>query len=194
MSAARLALRHDLAARAAKYGISVNEKRMKDDAAGEFDGPTIHLNQHYESAEQTMYLAHAIGSIAEWSLHFNRSRQTIDQLQTAKRKTDETALRRALASYLGFEERTWERSAWLLVDLGYHKLVPEFTVFGRADLESMRIMHMTGSAPMWRDFYDRWKEEVSRGTRNVKPFAPRPIAPFQAVPIPKQEIVQEDAE
>ena len=192
MSIDMLAVRRDLVARASGHGISVHEGRLKDDTAGKFDGPTITLNLEYETAEQTIYLAHSIGSIAEWSLHFDRSYQAISELRQAKRQKDAKLLQQAIASYLAFEERTWESSAWLLIDLSHAWLLSEFTTFGRADLESMRILHATGSAPVWRDFYADWKRDVTSGVRKTDPFVPRPITKFLAIRIPKQEIVQED--
>ena len=58
----------------------------------------------------------------------------------------------------------------------------------------MLIFHRTGEAPVWKDFFARWNEDVRSGARTVPPFPPRPIPPFQPAKIPKQEIVQEDDE
>jgi hypothetical protein len=69
-----------------------------------------------------------------------------------------------------------------------------FTSFGRADMEAMRLFHVTGQAPVWRDFFSDWNEQARRGARILAPFAKRPVPTFQAIKIPKQEILQEDGE
>ena len=59
-------------------------------------------------------------------------------------------------------------------------------------MEAMRVFHSTGQAPVWRDFFTDWNEQVRHGARTITPLAARPIPDFRATPIPKQEIVQED--
>ena len=177
---------------AARYGIEVQHAKLDEEVPGEFDGPTITLNSDYDAAERAFYLAHSIGSIAEWTLRPEQSQQVFCQLREAKRSADEARLQRALKAYLAFENTTWEYAVWLLEDTGHKAFVPAFTNFGRADMESMRIFHTTGKAPVWREFFTRWNDEVRQGIRTVAPFVARPIPPFRAVRIPKQEIVQED--
>lgn len=183
-----------LAERAPRYGISIRQTALDPEVPGKFDGPTITLNRDYDAAERAFYLAHSIGSVAEWSLHFERSQAVMEEVRRAKRTSgqDEARLTRAVEAYLAFENRTWELSLWLLQDLGQESFASAFTNFGRADLESMRIFHTTGKAPVWREFFAAWNEEVRRGQRSVSPFSPRPIPDFQARPIPQQEIVQEE--
>ncbi len=184
----------DLVKRAARYGIEVRHAELDSIVPGVFDGPTITLNEQYDAVERAFYLAHSIGSIAEWSLRPEESQQIFRDLQQAKksRSAFESRFERALAGYLAFENITWEFAVWLLEYLGHRELVPSFTNFGRADLESMRIFHSTGTAPVWQDFFKAWNEEVARGARAVAPFAARPIPAFRALRIPKQEIVQEE--
>jgi hypothetical protein len=99
-----------------------------------------------------------------------------------------------VAAYLAFENTTWEFAVWLVTDSGHARFTPAFTNFGRADMEAMRVFHTTGQAPVWREFFAAWNEEVRRGARRVMPFAARSIPGFQAVRIPRQEIVQEDGD
>lgn len=188
------ALYAEVAERAARYGIEVRHAELDAKVPGEFDGPTITLNREYDAVERAFYLAHSIGSIAEWSLRPEESQQVFRELQHAKkrRSADEARLERALAGYLAFENTTWEFAVWLLADTGHHALVAAFINFGRADMESMRVFHLTGKAPVWREFFSRWNDEVGRGVRTVTPLVARPIPAFRAVLIPKQEIVQED--
>jgi hypothetical protein len=179
---------------AARYGIEVQRAKLDDEMPGEFDGPTITLNRDYDAAERAFYLAHSIGTIAEWSLRPEQSQQVFRELRQANRQrnADQARLERALAAYLAFETTTWEYAVWLLQSTGQDAFAPAFTNFGRADMESMRIFHTTGKAPVWREFFTRWNDVVRRGERSVAPFVARPIPAFRAIPIPKQEIVQED--
>lgn len=184
----------DLKQRAPRYGITVRHAELAETVPGEFDGPTITLNRDYDAAERAFYLAHAIGSIAEWSFHAERSHRVFQELRQAKKtKTaDPRGLDRALAAYLSFENTTWELAAWLLADSGHERVLPAFSNFGRADMEAMRVFHSTAKAPVWREFFAAWNDEVRRGVRTVTPLTPRPIPKFQAIKIPKQEIVQEE--
>jgi hypothetical protein len=195
-----------LGLRAGRYGIAIQQAKLADEVPGEFDGPTIKLNQRYDAAERTFYLAHSIGSIAEWSLNREHTSKIVMELRDAKRNarrranskasdespSDRGRFDRALAAYLAFESRTWERAVWLLIDIGHEDAVADFTNFGRADMESMRIFHSTGKAPVWREFFREWNEQVRNNSRTVEPFVPRPTPAFRAIAIPKQEIVQEE--
>jgi hypothetical protein len=184
----------DLVARAAQYGISVGQAELDNEVPGEFDGVSITLNNDYDPAERVFYLAHSIGSIAEWSIQRDRSSRVFRELREAKRTkdVDKACFERALSEYLSFETRTWEFAVWLFHETGHTELLAAFVNFGRADMEAMRIYHATGRAPVWREFFTAWNEEVRRGVRRVEPLTVRPIPPFQAAAIPKQEIVQED--
>jgi hypothetical protein len=195
-----------LGLRAVRYGIAIQRAKLADEVPGEFDGPTIKLNQTYDALERTFYLAHSIGSIAEWSFNREQTSKIVLELRNAKGNAGRPAHSRgshessfdsgrldgALAAYLAFESRTWERAVWLLKDIGHEDSVTDFTNFGRADMESMRIFHTTGKAPVWREFFEQWNEQVRNNLRTVEPFVPRPIPAFRAIVIPKQEIVQEE--
>lgn len=186
-------LHGDLVKRALSHGIVAELAPLGPEVPGIFDGPTITLNNDYDSFERAVYLAHSIGSIAEWSLQPDRSHAVFRTLRQAKRQgaSEHERLDRALADYLAFEQRTWEFSIWLVEDLHYGHFSFAITNLGRADMESMRIFHRTGKAPVWREFFARWNEEVRQGSRIVEPFVGRAIPAFQAIKIPKQEIVQE---
>ena len=127
-------------------------------------------------------------------IHPDQSHQIFDEFRRAKRKStsDAARLERALAAYLSFENTTWEFAVWLVANTGNEPFVAAFTNFGRADMEVMRLFHTTGKAPQWREFLAAWNDEVRQGTRSIAPFAPRPIPEFQAIRIPKQEIVQKE--
>jgi hypothetical protein len=187
-------LYEDLKRRAARHAITIRHAELDKELAGEFDGPTITLNNSYDPLERVFYLAHSLGSIAQWTIHCEPSRQTFRELRRVKRTSQPAAadFQRALADYLAFENRTWEYAAWLLHDTGHSKLLPPFTNFVRADMEAMRVFHTTGKAPDWQEFLTAWNEEVRLGRRKVEPFTLRPIPDFRAVAIPKQEILQED--
>lgn len=183
-----------LVKRANRFGINVRQAELDDEVPGEFDGPTITLNEDYDAAERAFYLAHSIGSIATWSIDPDRSQQVFRELRQAKRgaSSDPARLERALTAYESFENVTWEFAVWLLEETGHAGFVSAFTNFGRADMEAMEIFHRTRKAPVWREFFTEWNEQVRQGRRSVRPFISRSIPPFQAIAIPKQEIVQED--
>jgi hypothetical protein len=189
-------LYQDLETRALRYGIRTEHVELKPDTPGEFNGPVIRLNRDYDPLERAFYLAHSIGSIAEWSLRHAATAAIFAELRQAKknRARNQPGFDRALEEYLAFEQRTWEFAVWNLEDLGHSAVVSAFTNFGRADLESMRLFHSTGKAPVWRDFFSAWNIEVRRGTRIVPPFVARPMPMFRAEAIPQQEIVQEDGD
>ena len=73
----------DLVKCASRYGIAVSEVKLDDEIPGEFDGPTIKLNQDYDATERAFYLAHSVGSIAQWCLHRERTQQTFAALRAA---------------------------------------------------------------------------------------------------------------
>ncbi len=125
-------LQENLIVWAAGYGIAVGQADLDDDIAGKFDGPSIVLNEEYDPTERAFYLAHSIGSIAEWSIRPNQSQQIISELRQAKqqRDVDEARFDGALAAYLSFENTTWEYAVWLLQNVGQKHFVPQFTNFG----------------------------------------------------------------
>ena len=186
-------LHQDLRTRAQAYGISVSRAKLKTEVAGKFDGPTITLNEKYAPVEQCFYLAHAIGTIAESSLHRSDCDAIFRELKESKRQrmTNPDRLTSAVAAYVDFETKAWGLAQWLVEDTGHRDVVKPLTNFGRADLEAMRIFHTTGKAPVWRDFFAHWNAEAERA-RTIAPFTSQPIPPFQPIRIPMQEILQEE--
>ena len=183
----------DLQTRASEYGIHIRSKELAVDKPGEFDGFTITLHPGYDLQSRCFYLAHAFGSIAQWSVNYGEARGIFDSLRDAKKakSTDPHVFRRALREYLAFEETSSDHAVWLLDDLDHHWAIEPYTLFFRADLESMAQFHETGVAPVWYKFFAYWKEKVRSGQLTVIPFKPRPIPEFKPVRIPLQEVLQE---
>ncbi len=173
----------------------MRQDRLKPEQAGAFDGVSVTLNSAYGSEELTYYLAHALGSIARWSLSRAAVQGMFDELRAAKadRPPDVMRLERAIDGYRAFEIESSEFAVWLLAELGHGGAVASYTNFMRADLEALTEFHRTGRAPVWRDFYSRWNEEVAAGRRQVPPFHAKPIPPFTPAAIEKQEILQKQA-
>jgi hypothetical protein len=180
--------------RAQRYGIRLRSAKLGPDVAGKFDGPTVILNSEFEPKELAFYLAHALGSIAQWSTDFDHAKAVNDELHAAKAERPGKIERfvKALGRYLEFEERSSEHAVWLLGELDYGRAVPQYTTFFRADLAAMSEFHVTGHAPVWRDFYAEWKRRVAAGKQKIQPFRPRPIPEFRPLRIPTQEVLQEE--
>jgi hypothetical protein len=119
-----------------------------------------------------------------------------DALRMAKKAkdADPSRLEQAIERYRAFEIESSEFAVWLLADLGCLEVVPSYTNFMRADLEALTEFHRGGQAPVWRDFFARWNEEVAYGRREVLAFRPKPVPPFRPVQFEKQEILQEQGE
>jgi hypothetical protein len=190
MSAGRVF--EDVAAWARSRGINVQRAALAPDKAGEFDGPRITLNAGYGEEEMTYYLAHALGSIVRWSLSRPAVQALFDELREAKQgERSESRLGRAIEAYRAFEVESSRFAVWLLAELGHADAVPAYTNFMRADLEALTLYHRTGRAPVWRHFFARWNEEVARGERDVLPFPPEAIPPFELARFERQEILQQ---
>lgn len=179
--------------RAESYGIKVGDSPLGKDKAGKFDGPTITINSDNDPEEGAFFLAHSIGSVARWALATKESGAIYAELREAKRhkRNQPERFERALEGFCVFEETTSEHAVWLIADLGFADAVAPYTAFARADLDAMLEFHRTGTAPVWSDFFPRWKERVARGQVVIRPYQPRPIPPFKPVKIETQEIVQE---
>jgi hypothetical protein len=180
-----------LRTRAETYGIRVREARLGPETAGTFDGLSVTMNDKYDPAERCFYLAHALGSIAQWGRDPKRAQAVFDELRAAKRAKDAGRLARAIHDHRAFEDTSSDYAVWLLADLGRADAIPSYTTFARADIEAVTEFHRRGVAPVWRDFFGRWKEEAARGQRAVQPFTPRPVPAFRPVKIDTQEIIQE---
>ena len=184
----------DLGRRAGSHGVRVISRRLPPETPAVFDGPTVALDLGLDPESRCFYLAHALGSIAQWSTDTDRSRAVFDELHAAKaaRAADPGRLDRAVAAHLGFEERSSGHAVWLLADVGHAWAVPGYTTFFRADLAAVVEYHRSGVAPVWREFYPAWKEKAARGGVKIEPFEPRPVPAFRAVPIPTQEVLREE--
>lgn len=184
----------DLTDRAAGYGVSVKDKALPPETPAVFDGPTVALDPATDVESRCHYLAHALGSIAQWCTDRAGTRAMYRELHRAEdaREADPARFDRAVAAHLAFEERSSGHAVWLLADAGHAWAVPAYTVFFRADLVAVAEYHRTGVAPVWREFFPRWKERVARGEVEVRPFDPRPVPAFRAVPIPTQEVMREE--
>lgn len=184
-------LLNDVCAWAAARGIRVDRRRLRPDQAGKFDGVSATLNSDYAAEELAYYLAHALGSVVRWSLSRDAVQAMFDELRAAKKdRPDAARLERAVAAYRAFEVESSEYAVTLLAEAGHADAVPPYTNFMRADLEALTEFHRTGRAPVWRDFFARWKADVAAGRRAVAPFQARPVPPFTPARIEEQEILQ----
>lgn len=187
---------HEVCAWAEARGIHVARLRLPAGKAGEFDGVSARMNTAYPVEECVYYLAHALGSMVRWALSHEAVRALFEELRAAKeaRSVDAARLERAIAAYRGFEVESSEFAVWMLEQLGYPSVIRSYTNFLRADLEALTAFHRHGKAPVWRDFFAQWNEDVAQGRRQVEPFHPKPIPPFTPVRTEKQEILQEQGD
>jgi 23S rRNA G2069 N7-methylase RlmK/C1962 C5-methylase RlmI len=182
----------DVAQWARARGIEVREERMDRDKAGWFDGTSVQMNRAYPKEEQLYYLVHTLGSIVRWSLSRPEVQQMFNNLRDAK-KTKGARLENAIQAYRAFEIESSEFAVSILKELGHSALISSYSNFMTADLEALTQFHRIGQAPVWRDFFVRWNEEVGCG-RPVADFTPKPVPPFSPVRIERQEIVQKQPE
>jgi hypothetical protein len=184
----------DLKRHSESNGVSVRSKSMPDEIPGEFDGPTITINSEHDVESRSYYLAHSFGSIVGWSVDFEGARATYSELRAAKKTKDRDPARldRALRGFADFEERASEYAVSVLGVLNYGHVIPAYTVFFRADLESMLLFHREGEAPVWKEFFPHFAAQVRSGERKIAPYRPRQVPPFRPVKIEKQQVVQEN--
>ena len=164
----------DVSAWAAAHGIAVGQRPLAPGTAGTFDGLSATMNSGYSAAERTYYFVHALGSVVRWSLSHDAVQAMFDELRGAKkdRAGDPDRLERAIDAYRAFEIESSEFAVWLLAELGHAAVVPSYTTFMRADLDALTEFHRTGKAPVWRDFFARWQEEIAAGRRQVQSYQP----------------------
>jgi hypothetical protein len=179
--------------RAEAYGIAVRTARLDAEEPAVFTGLDITLNDTCDTESSVYYLVHSIGSIVEWSLRPDHSKGIYSELRRAKRTKDKDAQRfaAALHGFLAFEETASEYAVWLLADTGSGHLVEPYTMFARADAEAMEQFHREGVAPVWREFFPAFKQQVARGERSIRPYRARAVPSFVPVRIERQEVVQE---
>jgi hypothetical protein len=184
----------DLERRAGGYGVRVTPRHLGPETPAKFDGPTVALDPGCDPESRCYYLAHALGSIAQWSTHTDATRAAFDELHAAERsrQRDPGRFDRAVAEHLAFEERSSGHAVWLLADVGHAWAVPGYTTFFRADLAAIGEYHRTGVAPVWREYYPAWREKAARGEVTIQPFEPLPVPAFRAIPIPTQEVIREE--
>jgi len=176
-------------------GIAVRHAHLDAKKAGEFNGLTATMNSSFSAEEQTYYLVHALGSIVRWSVSFEPVRDMFAELRAAKgSRKDQTRLEAAIHRYRAFEIESSEFAVWLLGELGNGAAIPTYTNFMRADLEALTQFHRTGVAPVWREFFARWNDEVRSGARTVQPYHAKPIPEFTPKLIENQEILQKQPE
>jgi hypothetical protein len=183
----------DLCRRAGDYGVRVVSRALPPETPAAFDGPTVALDPGYDLESRCYYLAHALGSTCQWSTATAATHAVFNELHAAEasRRTDPGRFERAVVEHLAFEERSSGNAVWLLADVGHAGAVPGYTTFFRADLAAVEEYHRSGVAPVWREFYPAWKERVARGAVTVRPFEPRPVPAFRAIPIPEQDVLRE---
>jgi hypothetical protein len=181
---------------AAERGIQVSHRELPAGTAGEFTGVAATMNSSYPAEERVYYLVHALGSIVLWSLDRAAVQQMFDGLRSAKKHKDRdpAELERRVREFRKFETESSELALSILAELNFTEVVPLYTNFMQADLESITQFHRTGKAPVWREFFARWNEEIAAGRRTVEPFTPRPVPDFRAVPIERQEILRAQTE
>lgn len=180
----------DLACFVSAYGVRVRRAEMDVEKPGEFDGPTITINPAHDRQALAYYLAHAFGSIYQWSTDFEQAQKVFTNLRDAK-KGSRSAFEAALERWRLFEQTSSDYAVWVLNEIGHSDAVEPYTVFFRADIEAMTVFHRTGKEPRWPDFFAEWKEKVGRGEVRFDPFRPKPVARFRPVRIEKQEVLQE---
>jgi hypothetical protein len=174
-------------------GVRVFLKRMDIEKPGEFDGLSITINPRHDPVAAAFYLAHAFGSIVQWSTDFAGAKKVFDDLADAKKQRQKAraGFEAALSRYRAFEQTSSEHAVWLLAQAGHGGAIQPYTVFFRADIEAMTIFHRTGKAPDWPEFFADWKRKVASGEIRIEPFRPRPFARFRPVKIDQQEVLQE---
>jgi len=192
MTASRPDLLDDLQRFVRSRGIDVGTRQMDVEKPGEFDGPTITLNPVHDREALCFYLAHAVGSIYQWSTDFEHSQKVFDELREAKakRRQDRSRFLIAVDEWRLFEQTSSDHAVWALDHIGHADAIPPYTVFFRADIEAMTIFHRTGKEPRWPDFFADWTRKAASGAIHIAPFQPREIRPFRPR-IQKQEVLQE---
>jgi hypothetical protein len=183
----------DLGAFIESYGVSVSLQNMDIDTPGTFDGLSIAINPKYDRESASYYLAHAFGSIVQWSVDGAGTRHVFDELDATRkdRRAEPSRFETALTRYHRFEETSSEHAVWMVHELGHESSIAGYTLFFRADLEAMMILHRTGKAPCWPDFFATWKGDVDAGSKHVRAFTAKPFGRFVPTRIERSEIIQE---
>jgi hypothetical protein len=182
-----------LRARIESHGVVILARRLGLDTTGVFDGLSITTNTAYSLETRCYNIAHSFGHIIQWSLDYPHFQQLYCELHAAKahKHADPAALERALGRFREYEEEASQYAVWLLQDTGNGEVLARFTNFARADIEAIVAFHRGGRAPAWNRFFDDWNARVARGELQLRPFEPKPVAPFTPIRIAPQEVIQE---
>jgi hypothetical protein len=175
------------------HGVRVILKTMDIEEPGAFDGLTIAINPEHDRRAAAYYLAHSFGSIVQWSTRREVAQRVYDDLRKAKERRQQEPARfdDALEHYRAFEQLSSEHAVWMLARVGHEEVIADYTMFFRADIEAMTILHCTGKEPPWPEFYAEWRAKVAAGEIQIEWFEPKPFAPFRPLRIEHQEVVQE---
>ncbi len=181
---------------AVDHGIAVGRAPMAPKQAGEFDGLSATMNAHFQRRGASLLSCSRAGEHCAVESEFRADTALFEELRAAKESKREkpARLEAAIERYRAFEIESSELAVWLLAELGQSEAIPPYTNFMRADLEALTHFHRVGIAPVWRDFFAHWNDEVRRGLRTVEPFRPKPIPQFKRKLIEKQEILQKQPE
>jgi hypothetical protein len=187
------ALFDDLRSFIESFGLSVRLQDLDIETPGEFDGPTITINPGHDRTAAAYYLAHAFGSIVQWSTDFENAKKVFDDLRDVKKRGQKSpdAFEEAVLRWRKFEQTSSEYAVWTIEESSHTLAIEPYTIFFRADIEAMTVFHRTDKAPEWPEFFGEWKRQVERGQILPEPFPPRRVPPFTPVKIEKQEVVQE---
>jgi len=78
----------DLDQRAGEFGVRVISRRLPPETPAKFDGPTVALDPGYDLESRCFYLAHALGSIVQWSTDPAATRAVFDEMHDAEASRD----------------------------------------------------------------------------------------------------------
>lgn len=161
--------------------------------AGEFNGVSVFMNRDYEVEERAYYLLHALGSIVAWSLDKIAVQELFTELDASKRDRMLAAqrLEEALKRYREFEDDSSQFGAGILNDIRFPEFIASYSNFMRADLEALTEFHRHGRAPVWRQFFSHWNDEIAAGRREPILYSGKLIPKFYRTQIATREILQQ---
>jgi hypothetical protein len=178
---------------AQRLSIVVATRELAATTAAEFDGSSVTLNRQVDEEWRAYYLVHSLGSVVAWRVDSMGVRAMFHELRDAKttRQTDPGRLAKAVDEFRAFEIRASEYGVQILNDIDAAWVIPSFSLFFRADLESITMFHRDGRAPVWKEFLARWRSDVAAGLRELEPFSLRTIPDVPPVAIERQEVLLE---
>jgi len=181
-----------LARRVSRSGVAVRREILGPETTGIFDGTSITMNATCDLETQCHNMGHAFGHIIQWSIAEVKCQQLYDELYRAKDRAAEapTELERALQAFREYEEDASRYAVGLLLEVDCAWAIPAFTNFARADIEAIVSYHHTGTAPIWDEFFAKWRDDVKRGVIHIAPFGPLAIPSFTPIGITPQQVVR----